>query len=309
MLSSHERSLVDLGRALQALKYRFVTVTPETHRHMLQRQHASPATSLRDVFGWNRSFSPACLPDHIFNIMVQGDLLRESDGQLFSKVRFSSLSDALYVHSAFPTDSPNAIFFGPDTYRFVNLLKHRAQSARHVVDIGCGTGAGGLSLRDKVQIITLTDINPQALRWAVVNAHLANTQDSVRLWQGSLLEGLVQDYDLVIANPPYLVDAAARVYRHGGGLYGEDIAVQIVKQALTFLPPGGQLLLYTGTAMRQSTGEDVFFAAVKPHLEAANVLFTYSEWDPDVFSEELNAPAYRDIERLAVVFLDVRRPA
>ena len=44
------------------------------------------------------------------------------DGLMRSKVRFSSLGGSLYVHSAFPTSAAEAVFFGPDTYRFAALI-------------------------------------------------------------------------------------------------------------------------------------------------------------------------------------------
>ena len=40
-----------------------------------------------------------------------------------SRVRLATIDDLLFVHSAFPTDPPDAVFFGPDTYRFVRFVR------------------------------------------------------------------------------------------------------------------------------------------------------------------------------------------
>src|SRR5207302_7978884 len=87
------------------------------------------------------------------------------------KVRFSTLGDQIFVHSSFPTEQADAVFFGPDTYRFARLIRHSLGSMkRHgaggelrILDIGAGSGAGGLhaaSLASRfAPILTLADIN------------------------------------------------------------------------------------------------------------------------------------------------------
>ncbi|HEX8820292.1 MAG TPA: hypothetical protein VF794_10230 [Archangium sp.] len=49
-------------RALRAAGYRFITVTPETHRRVNARRSSQEARSLRDVFGWSRPFTARLLP-------------------------------------------------------------------------------------------------------------------------------------------------------------------------------------------------------------------------------------------------------
>src|SRR5207248_934976 len=48
---------------------------------------------------------------------------KTAEGRWRSLVRFSSLGDMLLVHSGFPTEAPDAVFFGPDTYRFCRALQ------------------------------------------------------------------------------------------------------------------------------------------------------------------------------------------
>ena len=109
--------------------------------------------------------------------------------------------------------------------------------------------------------------------------------------------------DLIIANPPYLVDDERRLYRHGGGELGIELALRITKQGLGRLKSGGRLVLYTGTPI--INGVDPFFESISPLVQPHGLQFVYEEIDPDVFGEELERQAYAHADRIAVVGLTV----
>ena len=305
-------ALVLLGRWLQAGGYRFTTVTPATHARVISRKSAAPARNLRDIFGWSRAFSPDSLPPEATGLLRDSGLLEPvgtTGGLARSKVRFSSLGESLYAHSAYPTLQADAVFFGPDTYRFVALIE--AELARlplaagaRIVDIGCGAGPGGmaaaLAAKAASHELVLADINPRALDFARANAALAGLTN-VTFQQSDLFASLTGRFDLMVANPPYLLDAGERTYRHGGGTLGSALSLRIVHEALPRLAPGGRLILYTGAAIVE--GGDPFKDSVGALLRQAGVAFSYREIDPDVFGEELDAPAYANAERIAAVAL------
>jgi 23S rRNA G2069 N7-methylase RlmK/C1962 C5-methylase RlmI len=110
-------------------------------------------------------------------------------------------------------------------------------------------------------------------------------------------------FDLIVSNPPYLIDGKGRTYRHGGGRFGERLALEILRQSMYRLAKGGMLLLYTGTAV--VAGLDVFADGCREILEAGRMRWSYTEVDPDVFGEELETPAYADADRIAAVVLAV----
>src|SRR3546814_16523480 len=90
----------------------------------------------------------------------------KTDGMLHSLVRVSSLADCLYVHSAFPTDDQDAVFFGPDSYRFVDLIRaeiadHTLGSGKRVVDVGRGSGvwASGIGCLLPRCSVSMSDIH------------------------------------------------------------------------------------------------------------------------------------------------------
>ena len=295
------QALLRLGRYLRERGYEFVTVTPRTHTRVNVRAEGERTArpTLRDAFGWSRPFGAGLLPDPLLSSLLGCGLVTAHGEQLESSVRFSSLDGALYAHSAFPTVQREAVFFGPDTYRFCAFVKRSVASAGCVVDVGCGSGAGGLSLAGRVGEIVLADISEQALAFAAVNADLAGVR--VTLVQSDVLQGVEQRPDLVIANPPYLRDAQSRTYRDGGGRYGEGLALRIASEALHRLAAGGRLILYSGAAIVE--GRDTLREALRPTLQRARGPLTYEELDPDVFGEELQLSFYAGVDRIAAVGL------
>ncbi|MDR9861180.1 class I SAM-dependent methyltransferase [Pseudomonas baetica] len=309
-LSTHDLALLHLGRRLQADSYRFITPTPLTHQRVNQRDEGQFADSLRDVFGWSRPFEPGLLSADEQRQLQEAQVIDTYEGHLKSRVRWSSLDDLLFVHSAFPTDAADSVFFGPDTYRFAQVIHAHLQQnfapIHRAVDIGCGAGVGAILIgraRREAQVLAL-DINPAALRLTKINAALADVA-SVEAHASDLLQGVDGEFDLIVANPPYMADPAERAYRHGGGTLGAGLSLRIVEQALNRLTPGGSLLLYTGVAMVD--GRDPFLDTVLPRLDQARFGWTYREIDPDVFGEELLNPGYQRVDRIAAVVLTVTR--
>jgi len=81
------------------------------------------------------------------------------------------------------------VFFGPDSYRFVRFLQqHWPVGVRHIVDLGAGSGAGGIAAAKLApgSRVTLVDTNGRALALARVNA-AAGTK---LLMQGAFGSGL-----------------------------------------------------------------------------------------------------------------------
>lgn len=303
--SAADRALLALGTWLRQSDYRFTTITPASHRRVASRPLARPPT-LQDIFGWSRSFRPADLPgDALCQLEAAGALETHHDGYR-SAVRFSSLGDQLFMHSAFPTEQADAVFFGPDTYRFVRAVAQciatmRARHGLRILDVGAGSGAGGLVaaalLAGVSPRVVLSDINEQALRLCRINAAL-NGVPHVAVIESDLYAHVDGPFGLIIANPPYLVDPLLRTYRHGGGALGAELSLRIVEQGLAQLAPGGRLLLYTGSAIVD--GVDRLHAALRARL-SGHAHLTYEEIDPDVFGEELDAAPYDRADRIAVI--------
>jgi methylase of polypeptide subunit release factors len=307
--SPSDEALLQLGHALREFGYSFVTPTPATHQRVNARPENQNATDLRGVFGWSRPFHETILPPQIWQLMQRAEVVAPHANGWRSRVRFSTLSGQLFVHSAYPTTSADAVFFGPDTYRFALAIEHffalnNAPRCR-IADIGCGAGPGAIlcALSQPHAEVFGLDINDKALRFTRINAALAGTK--VVAQYSDVLKNVEDDFDLIVANPPYLVDAEERTYRHGGGPLGADLSLQIIEESLSCLAPDGTLLLYTGAAIMK--GEDPFFGAAETILREKNIEWTYHEVDPDVFGEELESGVYAQADRIAAVVLTCHR--
>jgi len=305
VLDREDMALLQLIDGLRERAYCFVTPTPATHARVVARSGRERARSLADIFGWSLPFDPDLLEPELLGALELAAMLQPTgDGLARSQLRASTLMGDTYLHSAYPTHERDAVFFGPDSYRFAGLIE--AELARrplaahgHIVDIGTGAGVGAIvaGKLSGVGTATATDINPRALRLATVNARAAGI--ALQVVRGDDLGGVIRAIDLALANPPYIIDDDKRRYRHGGGMHGAEVALHMACEGMKRLAPGGRLILYTGSAI--VSGEDALNAALVGAASANACVLRYRELDPDVFGEELERPAYRDVDRIALV--------
>jgi hypothetical protein len=309
---SQDDALLGLLRLLEQKRYAFVTPTPATHARVIGRVASRQARSLRDVLGWSLPFESGQIDADVEELLGRAGMLSRDGDAMRSKVRVSSLHDRLFLHSAFPTNDNDAVFFGPDSYRFADLVRAELtrcpeRAGAQIVDIGAGSGVGAIiaSLACPLAHVRMTDINPLALRFARINAKAAGVD--AETFACDTLEAIDGEFDIVTANPPYIIDPGSRLYRDGGGMHGGQVSVDMTRMALDRLAPGGRMILYTGSAIVD--GADELKRALAWEASAREFDLGYRELDPDVFGEELEQPAYRDVERIALVAAVITRPA
>ncbi|MCY3663240.1 MAG: peptide chain release factor N(5)-glutamine methyltransferase [bacterium] len=127
-------------------------------------------------------------------------------------------------------------------------------------DLGCGSGAIGLSLaaeRVDVEVIC-TDVSADALAVASANlAGLGRPAARVRLAEGSWYEALPVElrgrFDVVVSNPPYVAAGSdslpAEIADHEppvalySGETGQEATGEILSGSATWLAPGGAVIL------------------------------------------------------------------
>lgn len=157
----------------------------------------------------------------------------------------------------------------PETEELVEIALARLdrRATNVCVDLGCGSGAIGLSLAAELPVdrttVWLTDVSTAALDVARANAAgLGRVAANVRFAHGSWFEALPADLassvDLLISNPPYVADGdqalEAIVRDHEphvalfGGADGLDALRIIVPGAMLWLAPGGVLAVEIGAA-------------------------------------------------------------
>jgi methylase of polypeptide subunit release factors len=303
-LAGDELALRALLCELDERGYDFTTVTPATHARILAREPGAKAKNLRDVFGWSLPFARELLDPPVWAALEDAGALIQKNDHWRSKLRVASLGGNLFFHSAYPTTAEDAVFFGPDTYRFARFIEatlSEGGAVRHLVDLGAGCGPGAIIAAGQVEAgeVSLIDLNPAALRLARANAAAAGV--SLRTVEGDSLDAAEGPIDLVIANPPFIMDSHGREYRDGGEQLGAGISLSWAAAAAERLEVGGRMLLYTGSPIVD--GEDALLAGLAEVADAGGCALRYEEIDPDIFGEELSEPAYRDarVERIAAV--------
>lgn len=311
--ASPDPHLLALLEALTGAQYQFTSVTPATHARVVARDTMREANSLRDIFGWSLPFAPDTAGDELVGLLDRAGMLeRRDDGLLRARIRVSSHGDCLFIHSAWPTDAENAVFFGPDSVRYAMLIEDLAgemASDARIADYGAGSGIGGivaaLSLPDHAELL-LADINPDALRFAAVNAaHAGLTPMTRDVMAPADLPG---GHDLILLHPPFMIDASHRTYRDGGDMLGARLSLDWALAAAERLAPGGRVLMHTGVAI--VAGEDHLEAALDEGADKAGLDLAYFELETDYYGEELDTPAYRDagVERIAMVAVVLDKP-
>lgn len=73
-----------------------------------------------------------------------------------------------------------------------------------ILDMGCGSGAIGLTLKDKLPMsnVSLLDISKEALKVSKENAKQLNLD--VSFIESNMWENVNEKYDVIISNPPYI---------------------------------------------------------------------------------------------------------
>jgi len=98
--------------------------------------------------------------------------------------------------------------FNPAVFRTsVQLLRAvdaHVQPGDRVLDLGTGSGVAAVRAALRGAQVTATDVNPEAVRCARINALLNRVDDRIDVREGDLYEPVEgQRFDVVLCNPPF----------------------------------------------------------------------------------------------------------
>lgn len=123
-----------------------------------------------------------------------------------------------------------------------------------VLDVGCGCGVQALHAARHAKRVLAVDLNPRAVNFTAFNA-LLNDLDNVECEVGSFFEPAAgMRFELVLANPPFVVSPDARFTFRDGGLSGDAVCEHLVSEAPAHLEEGGFAHVLCSWASR--AGED-----------------------------------------------------
>jgi release factor glutamine methyltransferase len=151
----------------------------------------------------------------------------------------------------------------PETEELVEFVKSEIRSASggpksEILDVGTGSGVIALSLAAKFPEaeVHAVDVSDDALALARENAARLGLGERVRFAKGNLLEAIEGDFDLIVANLPYVStqdrqSLSREVLREPevalfAGERGDELVRRLIEQASAHLRPGGLLALEIG---------------------------------------------------------------
>jgi hypothetical protein len=128
----------------------------------------------------------------------------------------------------------------PGVHRPSVALAHltvRGQAGR-ALDLCTGNGIQAILLAAHSEHVVATDVNARALEYAAFNAAL-NGAGNVETRAGSFFEPVEgEQFDLVVANPPYVVSPESAYLFRDGGMPGDAVSEHVVRATPAALAPG-----------------------------------------------------------------------
>ncbi|MFI9723658.1 methyltransferase [Streptomyces sp. NPDC052396] len=107
------------------------------------------------------------------------------------------------------------------------------------LDLGTGSGIQALHAAQHATRVTATDVNPRALHMTRLTLALSGAP-AADLRQGPLFEPVAGErYDLIVSNPPFVISPGARLTYRDGGMGGDDLCRELVRQSAAHLNDGG----------------------------------------------------------------------
>lgn len=107
------------------------------------------------------------------------------------------------------------------------------------LDIGTGCGIQALLAASHAGRVVATDVNPRALVFTRLNAAL-NGLTNLECREGSLFAPVLdEEFDLVVANPPFVVSPETAFVFRDSGEAGDEISHRTVREAAEHLREGG----------------------------------------------------------------------
>jgi hypothetical protein len=108
----------------------------------------------------------------------------------------------------------------------------------HALDLCTGNGIQAILLAAHAERVVATDVNERALAYAAFNAAL-NGVGNIETRAGSFFEPVEGErFDLVVANPPYVVSPESTYLFRDAGMSGDAVSEHVVRSTPAALAPG-----------------------------------------------------------------------
>jgi release factor glutamine methyltransferase len=191
-----------------------------------------------------------------FDDLIERRLRQEPMGYLLGRVGFWTIELDI---------GPGVLIPRADSETLIEAaVAHFADRApRSIVDLGTGPGTlllAALSQWPGAQGLGI-DASPDALAYARANAERLGMADRTELRQGDWTDGIAEQFDLVLCNPPYVEDKAALIpgvvdwepaIALFGGPDGLDAYRHLAPRLQRLIAPGGVACVEIGAHQEQA---------------------------------------------------------
>lgn len=165
------------------------------------------------------------------------DLVRVCGGEVRPMVRITEVEGLLVMFDPEVEDHDRVVGPSPSS-RLSAACTPRAGVAR-ALDLGTGCGVQALLLARHAKEVVATDVNARALRLAALSARL-NELTNIEFREGSFFEPVHgEHFDLVVANPPYVISPDYRFAYRDAQLPGDDLSRTMLRRLPGVLREGG----------------------------------------------------------------------
>lgn len=158
----------------------------------------------------------------------------------------------------------------------INIIKEKFNENIKILDLCCGSGAIGLTLKSKVKnsLVTMSDISEKALEVSKKNKEKHNLE--VEIIKSDLFENIKGKFNVIISNPPYIktheeIDSMVKENEPSIALYGGDDGLlyyrRILKDITNFLEDDFLIAFEIGYEQKNE-----IIAIINNYLENVNII-------------------------------------
>lgn len=119
----------------------------------------------------------------------------------------------------------------------IEIIKNKFNYKVNILDLCCGSGAIGITLKTKINdaTVTMSDISKKALEVALSNKNKLNVD--INIIESDLFENIKDKFDIIISNPPYIalneeIDPLVKDNEPHLALYGGDTGLDFYERIL-----------------------------------------------------------------------------
>ena len=239
--------------------------------------------------------------------LIDIDILRTTaEGALKSNVRILPFRHHNFICDYSESGAGRDTVYAPgnDSMKLAGLgLPGRFHNA---LDLGCGSGIQAIVASERCDHITGVDINSRALYFSSLNLIL-NAIDNVEFVSGDVYAPVQPDrFDLIIANPPYVIcPSDSATYRDGGPM-GDAVLKKIMEGLPSHLNAGGYCQIVTVLSEFEEVSHETEIREFARLHGYETLILSGPEFDSDEFARDqyCNVTSGAKDRSVVVEFLD-----